>query len=181
MIHGRVGPSRETAADLQSEGHWTGTKALFRQSKHGVSCDGWRWSVREPLSRCVSHSHLQANTVNRDQMADAQGPSGTCALRHTNDYRCRPINGHICKGEQQPAHWEWLSSFPSPLEHRHAGVSVGIKTQVEIPPFSIHPCSGTSTDNNPAKRCPVQNKNLIIFPLRCQHWCYHNAGFGLEV
>lgn len=45
MIHGRVGPSRETAADLQSKGHWTGTKALFRQSKRCVSCDGWRWSV----------------------------------------------------------------------------------------------------------------------------------------
>lgn len=45
MIHGRVGSSRETAADLQSEGHWTGTKALFRQSECSVSCDGWRRSV----------------------------------------------------------------------------------------------------------------------------------------
>lgn len=132
MIHGRVGPSRETAADLQSEGHWTGTKALFRQKECSMSCDGWRRSVREPLSRCVSGSHLQANTLNRDQMADARGPSGTCALRHTNDYGCRPINGHICKGEQQPAHWEWVSSFPSPPEWRHAGVRSGIKTQVEM-------------------------------------------------
>lgn len=123
----RVGSSREAAADLQSEGRWTGTKALFRQSECSVSCDGWRRSVWEPLSRCVSRSHLQAGTVNRDQMADARGPSGTCALRHTNDYGCRPINGHICKGEQQPAHWEWVSSFNSPLEHRHAGVNVGIK------------------------------------------------------
>lgn len=64
MIHGRVGSSRETAADLQSEGHWTGTKALFRQSECSVSCDGWRRSVRQPLSRCVSCSHLQASTVN---------------------------------------------------------------------------------------------------------------------
>lgn len=135
MIHGKVGSSRETAADLQSEGHWTGTKALFRQSECSVSCDGWRRSVWEPLSRCVSRSHLQASTVNRDQMADARGPSGTCALRHTNDYGCRPINGHICKGEQQPAHWDWVSSFNSPLEHRHAGVNVGIKTQVNMLPF----------------------------------------------
>lgn len=45
MIHGRVGSSRETAADLQSKGHWTGTKALFRQSECSVSCDGWRRSV----------------------------------------------------------------------------------------------------------------------------------------
>lgn len=45
MIHGRVGSSRETAADLQSEGCWTGTKALFRQSECSVSCDGWRRSV----------------------------------------------------------------------------------------------------------------------------------------
>lgn len=45
MIHGRVGSSRETATDLQSEGHWTGTKALFRQSECSVSCDGWRRSV----------------------------------------------------------------------------------------------------------------------------------------
>lgn len=45
MIHGKVGSSRETAADLQSEGHWTGTKALFRQSECSVSCDGWRRSV----------------------------------------------------------------------------------------------------------------------------------------
>lgn len=132
MIHGRVGSSRETAADLQSEGHWTGTKALFRQSECSVSCDGWRRSVWEPLSRCASRSHLQASTVNRDQMADAQGPSGTCALRHTNDYGCRPINGHICKGEQQPAHWEWVSSFNSPLKYRHAGVNVEIKTQVKM-------------------------------------------------
>ena len=135
MIHGRVGSSRETAADLQSEGRWTGTKALFRQSECSVSCDGWRRSVWEPLSRCVSRSHLQASTVNRDQMADARGPSGTCALRHTNDYGCRPINGHICKGEQQPAHWEWVSSFNSPLERRHAGVNVGIKTQVRSAAF----------------------------------------------
>lgn len=114
MIHGRVSSSRETAADLQSEGRWTRTKALFRQSGRSVSCDGWRRSVWEPPSRCVSRSHLQASTVNRDQMADARGPSGTCALRHTNDYGCRPINGHICKGEQQPAHWEWVSSFEVP-------------------------------------------------------------------
>lgn len=154
MIHGRVGSSRETAADLQSEGRWTGTKALFRQSECSVSCDGWRRSVWEPLSRCVSRSHLQASTVNRDQMADARGPSGTCALRHTNDYGCRPINGHICKGEQQPAHWEWVSSFNSPLEHRHAGVNVGIKTQVKTLPFSQFRssygpqlCSG-STEND---------------------------------
>lgn len=111
MIRGRAGSSREMAADLQSKGHWTGTKALFRQSDYSVSCDGWWRSVWEPPSRCVSPSHLQAGTVNRDQMADARGPSGTCALRHTNDYGCRPINGHICKGEQQPAHWEWVSSF----------------------------------------------------------------------
>jgi len=137
MIHGRVGPSRETAADLQSEGYWTGTKALFRQSECSVSCDGWRRSVWEPLSRCVNRSHLQASTVNRDQMADARGPSGTCALRHTNDYGCRPINGHICKGEQQPAHWEWVSNFHSPLEHRHAGVNVGIKTQVNAAFLSV--------------------------------------------
>lgn len=45
MIHGRAGSSRETAADLQSKGHWTGTKALFRQSECSVSCDGWRRSV----------------------------------------------------------------------------------------------------------------------------------------
>lgn len=45
MIHGRVGSSRETATDLQSEGRWTGTKALFRQSECSVSCDGWRRSV----------------------------------------------------------------------------------------------------------------------------------------
>lgn len=45
MIHGRVGSSRETAADLQSKGHWTETKALFRQSECSVSCDGWRRSV----------------------------------------------------------------------------------------------------------------------------------------
>lgn len=45
MIHGRTGSSRETAADLQSKGHWTGTKALFRQSECSVSCDGWRRSV----------------------------------------------------------------------------------------------------------------------------------------
>ncbi|CAL8361669.1 unnamed protein product [Boreogadus saida] len=33
---------RGTATDLQSEGRWTGTKALFRQSAlRGVSCDGW--------------------------------------------------------------------------------------------------------------------------------------------
>lgn len=134
MIHGRVSSSRETAADLQSEGRWTGTKALFRQSECSVSCDGWRRSVWEPLSRCVSRSHLQASTVNRDQMADARGPSGTCALRHTNDYGCRPINGHICKGEQQPARWEWVSSFNSPLEHRHAGVNVGIKIQNAVFP-----------------------------------------------
>ena len=143
MIHGGVGSSRETAADLQSEGRWTGTKALFRQSECSVSCDGWRRSVWKPLSRCVSRSHLQASTVNRDQMADARGPSGTCALRHTNDYGCRPINGHICKGEQQPAHWEWVSSFNSPLEHRHAGVNVGIKTQNAAIP-SVQVQVGTS-------------------------------------
>lgn len=45
MIHGRLGSSRETATDLQSEGRWTGTKALFRQSECSVSCDGWRRSV----------------------------------------------------------------------------------------------------------------------------------------
>lgn len=135
MIHGRVDSSWETAADLQSEGHWTGTKALFRQSECSVSCDGWRRSVSEPLSRCVSRSHLQASTVNRDQMADARGPSGTCALRHTNDYGCRPINGHICKGEQQPAHWEWVSSLNSPLEHRHAGVNVGGKNSSQNAAF----------------------------------------------
>lgn len=45
MIHGRVGSSRETAVDLQSKGHWTGTKALFRQSECSASCDGWRRSV----------------------------------------------------------------------------------------------------------------------------------------
>lgn len=141
MIHGRVSPSRETAADLQSEDHWTGTKALFRQKECSMSCDGWRRSVREPLSRCVSGSHLQANTLNRDQMADARGPSGTCALRHTNDYGCRPINGHICKGEQQPAHWEWVSSFLSPLEWRHAGVRAGIKNSSGNAAFSSSPCA----------------------------------------
>lgn len=45
VIHGRAGSSRETAADLQSKGHWTGTKALFRQSECSVSCDGWWRSV----------------------------------------------------------------------------------------------------------------------------------------
>lgn len=151
MIHGSMGSSRDTAADLQSEGCWTGTRALFRQSERSVSCDGWRRSVWEPLSRCVSRSHLQASTVNRDQMADARGPSGTCALRHTNDYGCRPINGHICKGEQQPAHWEWVSGFNSPLEHRHAGVNVGIKPQLSSVPGPIV--------NGPAKK----NCSLALF------------------
>lgn len=152
MIHGRLGRSRETAIDLQSEGHWTGTGALFRQSECSVSCDGWRRSVWEPPSRCVSRSHLQASTVNRDQMADARGPSGTCALRHTNDYGCRPINGHICKGEQQPAHWEWVSSFNSPLEHRHAGVNAGIKILNAAFPLSSGPTWNSWLDSASAAR-----------------------------
>lgn len=187
MIHGGVGPSRDTAADLQSEGRWTETKALFRQSECSVSCDGWRWSVWEPLSRCVSRSHLQASTVNRDQMADARGPSGTCALRHTNDYGCRPINGHICKGEQQPAHWEWVSSFRSPLEHRHAGVNVGKKNSSGSVAFPSVQVSSVQT----ATQLRLHPKQLVALvylndfrKLICEMWTLthlHTPAYRREI
>ncbi|CAL8368360.1 unnamed protein product [Gadus morhua 'NCC'] len=91
-----VRSKRGTATDLQSEGRWTGTKALFRQSAlRGVSCDGWsRPPQTHPEQVCVALTSAGEHGEPRPN-GRRTGPIGHDGVNlEEKNYRGRRIDHH---------------------------------------------------------------------------------------